>query len=266
MKVYISADIEGIAGIAHLDETLKSKDDYAEFQTRMTRHVAAACQAAVEAGAHDILVNDAHDTGRNIVFEELPRCARMVRGWSEHPLSMVQELDESFDAVAMLGYHARAGSSANPLAHTLSGSKVEEMRLSGIPLAEFHLYGFAAASMGVPVVFVSGDEELCRDVNAANGAIQTVPTFRGVGGSIIGLHPAVVEDRIREGMNRALHADLAACLLELPEHLVFELRYKRAADAYRASFYPGAELIDTKLLRFETDRYFEVLRAVAFLV
>ncbi len=266
MKIYISADIEGIAGIAHLSETDKTQADYAEFRTRLTRHVSAACQAAVEAGAHEILVNDAHDTGRNIVHDDLPHCARLLRGWSEHPLMMVQELDESFDAVAMLGYHAKAGSGANPLSHTLSSAQIDEMRINGRRVAEFHLYAFAAASLGVPVVFLSGDEEICRDALEANENIVTVPTLEGIGASVIGRHPAIVEDEIRAGMNRALHGELEACRLTLPDRFMLELRYKSAGAAYKASFFPGAEQIDTRLLRFETGEYFELLRAVTFIV
>ncbi|MAE72232.1 MAG: amino acid amidase [Gemmatimonadetes bacterium] len=266
MKIYISADIEGIAGIAHPSETDKSKADYGEFGKRMTKHVSAACQAAVEAGAHEILVNDAHDTGRNILHDDLPQCARLLRGWSEHPLMMVQELDESFDAVAMLGYHARAGSGGNPLSHTLSSARLDEMRINGREVAEFHLYAYAAASLGVPVVFVSGDEELCRDVHEANDNIVTVPTLEGIGASVIGRHPSIVEEEIRAGINRALRGDLNECELNLPERFVLELSYTRASEAYRASFYPGAELADTRLLRFETGEYFEVLRALTFVI
>ena len=85
MKVYISADIEGVAGITHWDETAKSKSEYQEFREQMTQEVIAACQGAFHAGATEVLINDAHHTGRNILISQLPEKARLIRGWSFHP-------------------------------------------------------------------------------------------------------------------------------------------------------------------------------------
>jgi len=114
MKIYISADIEGITGTTHWDEADKKNSDFKEFQEQMTAEVAAACEGALRAGATEILVKDAHDTARNIIASKLPREVRLVRGWSGHPFSMVQYLDETFHAVLMIGYHSRAGLDTNP--------------------------------------------------------------------------------------------------------------------------------------------------------
>lgn len=265
-KVYVSADIEGIAGIASWDEADPRKPDYPEFRERMTDHVAAACEGAVAAGATDILVQDAHATGRNIRAERLPECARLARGWSGHPLMMVQELDESFDALALVGYHARAGSGGNPLAHTLSSSKIALISVGGRAVSEFLLHAWAGAMLGVPTVFVSGDEALCQEVGDVNAHIVTCPVLRGVGESTTSLHPAVARRRIREGMEMALRAPRDACRLELPERFELEVRYRDPKRAHAMSFYPGARLADEWTLRLETDAYFEVLRALAFIV
>ena len=88
MKIYISADIEGISGITHWDETEKSKSDYQKFATQMTDEVRAACEGAIKAGVKEIWIKDAHDTGRNILADELPQMIKLVRGWSEHPFLM----------------------------------------------------------------------------------------------------------------------------------------------------------------------------------
>src|SRR6187399_857694 len=117
MKVFISADIEGVAGITSPDEANPDHRDVAYFQDQMTREVKAACDGAIAAGAKEIWVKDAHWTGRNIDTRKLPECVRMIRGWSGHPFSMMAELDKTFDAAVMIGYHARAGSAGNPLAH-----------------------------------------------------------------------------------------------------------------------------------------------------
>ena len=108
MKVYISMDIEGITGITHWDEATKNKADYRVFQEQMTDEVVAACEGALNAGATEIFVKDAHDTGRNIITSRLPEEAIMIRGWSGHPFCMLQELDETFhvDASSSFVIHA----------------------------------------------------------------------------------------------------------------------------------------------------------------
>ena len=127
LKVYISADMEGITGVTHWNEVDPEKPNYAQFQKRMTGEVVSACRGALDAGAKKIMVKDAHYTGRNILPEDLPEEVELIRGWSGHPYSMVQELDETFDALMMVGYHSRAGSGGNPLSHTMSSGKIERI-------------------------------------------------------------------------------------------------------------------------------------------
>ena len=266
MKVYISADIEGIAGIAHWDEANRDHAAWPQFRDRMTAHVAAACEGAFAGGATEVWVKDAHASARNLDAEALPRHTRLIRGWSEHPLMMVQELDESFDAVGFVGYHSMAGSGANPLAHTMSSSRIHRMRINGIPASEYHLHAWAAGSMGVPSVFLSGDEEICRVGQALNPALTTVPTMYGRGESTVGRHPEHVKVELRERMESALRGDLSACLLTLDGPYELELEYVKAGRAYRGSHYPGAELIDDHTVRFRVDTYLDVLRALVFAI
>src|SRR5512133_1123253 len=110
MKVYISADIEGITGTTVWDETEKKHPDYAEFQQQMTAEVSAACESCIQAGAEEVWVKDAHDSARNILAAQLPPQTRLLRGWSGHPYLMMEGLDSSFQAALMIGYHSRAGS------------------------------------------------------------------------------------------------------------------------------------------------------------
>ena len=266
MKLYLTADIEGIAGIAHWDEANSLKPDYAPFRARMTAHVAAACEGAVAAGATEIWVKDAHATARNIDAARLPSCARLIRGWSGHPLMMVQELDESFDAMAMVGYHARAGSGGNPLAHTMASSKIAELRINGEPASEFLVHAWAGSMLGVPTVFVSGDEALCEEVEGRSPAIHRVPVMFGVGDSTVSLHPDEAEQRIRDGMREALRGDFEACRLPLPDELILEIQYHKPHYAYGKTFYPGAYAVDERTVGFVADDYFELLRAVLFLI
>lgn len=265
MKVYISTDIEGVAGISSWDEANSSKAEWGLVREQMTREVAAACDGAIESGATQILIKDAHATGRNLFLDLLPRPARVIRGWSGHPLMMVQELDGTFDALMMVGYHSRAGSGGNPLAHTYSSSQIALIEVNGSPVAEFHLNAWAAAMLGVPVVLVSGDEALCEEVRAFHPPIRTVATMRGVGASAIAVHPDTAVERIRAGARDAMKGDLATCGVPLPDLFELKLRYRDAAKAYRASFYPGVRPIDDVTIGLEADDWFEVLRALQFI-
>ena len=115
MKIYISVDIEGVAGITHWDEAEKGHADWAEFREIMTRETLAAIDGARAAGATEIWVKDAHDSGRNLITTMLPADVTLVREWSGHPYSMIQELDESFAGLVMIGFHASVGSEGNSL-------------------------------------------------------------------------------------------------------------------------------------------------------
>ncbi len=261
MKVYISADIEGITGIGHWNETDKAyPGEYAQFQKQMTAEVAVAAEAAIQAGATEILIKDAHDSGRNLNIQELPEMVRVVRGWAGHPLSMIQELDDSFDAIMYIGYHSRAGQNTNTLAHTMSSSRIARMTLNEQDMSEFYLHALAAAYYGVPSVFVSGDAGICSEVQGLNSSIETVTTIWGEGDSVISQHPARSIKMIREGVNRALSGNLTSEILQIPQDLEFSIEFKKHQDAYRAAFYPGAVQIDPMTVGFKTNDYFEVMR------
>ena len=152
MKIYVSADIEGITGVSHWDETEKPKLEYREFREQMTAEVSAACEGALQAGATEVWVKDAHGTARNLIGSRLPKQTQLIRGWTGHPFSMVQELDESFDAMLMVGYHSRAGSDANPLAHTHTGN-IATLMINGTAASELRIHAYAAAYLNVPLVF-----------------------------------------------------------------------------------------------------------------
>jgi D-amino peptidase len=179
---------------------------------------------------------------------------------------MVQELDASFDAALFVGYHSLAGWAGNPLAHTLSSSKIAAMRLNGRPASEYLLHAYGAELHEVPVVFVSGDEELCAHVAERSPACRTVATLRGVGASVVSQHPDAATAAIQETVQEALSGELAASRLPRLASYRLELDYKRPTDAYAKAFYPGAERVGPATLAVESDDYFELLRALRFVV
>ncbi|MBC8037021.1 MAG: M55 family metallopeptidase [Rhizobiales bacterium] len=263
MKVYISVDIEGVAGITHWDEADKKHPDYPEFREQMTMEAVAAIEGAEAAGATEILVKDAHSTGRNLIVSKLPGSVRLVRAWAGHPLCMVQELDESFAAVMMVGYHSAAGSEANSLAHTLS-LDAAEIRINGMRASEFLVHGLASSMLGVPTVFVSGDRGLMEEVEITNPAIIRCGVKEGRGQSTISMTPEAACRAIREGAMRSLKGNLKKCLLKVPGHTVVEITYSDPNLAYRHSWYPGARHVGNRTIRFETSHYFDVLRLLNY--
>jgi D-amino peptidase len=265
MKIYISADIEGTAGISHWDEANKSHFSYPEMRELMTGEVLAACEGAIAAGATEIFIKDAHDTGRNIISERLPREARLIRAWSGHPFSMVQGIDESFAGVLFTGYHSKAGSEGNPLAHTMSLS-VDELRLNGEAASEFHLHALAAGSIGVPALFLSGDKGIAADAKRLNPGMVTTPVSEGIGPSTISLSPRAARAAIKAGIETAIKGDRAACVMKPAPKYVLEVKYTNPVDAYRASWYPGAKHSAAQTVMLEAKDYFDIMRALRFIL
>ena len=144
MKIFISADIEGVATTTLWPETEKGSEDYRLHAQQMTLEVIAACEAASEAGASEIVVRDAHEDGNNLDIWKLPENVTLLRGWSGHPYSMVYGIDPSFDAAIFIGYHSAASSEGNPLSHTESLNPLS-VKLNGALASEFLLYSYATA-------------------------------------------------------------------------------------------------------------------------
>lgn len=268
MKVYVSVDIEGVACIAAPEEVdMGQGAQYEPFRRQMTAETLAACRGAWAAGATEVVVKDAHWTGRNLdphALEAPPgRGLKLIRGWSGHPFAMVQDLDASFDAVVFVGYHAAAADGGNPLAHTISGRRFARVELDGRAASECRLYAQAAGSVGVPLVFVSGDEAVCAEARTEVGGVVTVPVLQGRGASTCSLAPAMACRLIEEGVRAALSGPRPEPLRPAPRTRL-SVQFRSAADAYAKSFYPGARAVSDTVLAFESDDYVAALTFLWF--
>lgn len=264
MKVFISADIEGTAGIAHWDEAERTHPDWAEFRALMTAEVVAACEGARAAGATEVVIKDAHDSGRNLILDRLPDYVRIVRGWSGHPDVMMFGLDESFAAAIYTGYHSKAGSEANPLAHT-STMRISRLLLNGEVASEFTVNALCAAGYGVPSVFLAGDEGICAEARSMVPGLASVETLDGKGRASTSISPAWSRRLIREGVAAALAGDFALALPAKAEHYEVVIEFNNPTDAYRAGWYPGARAHGPRAVAFEHRDFAEILRALVFL-
>lgn len=258
-KLFISSDFEGTTGVAHWDETEHGKTLYPHFAHQMSREVSAACQGALDAGYAEVLVKDAHDSGRNIDPSMLPEQARIFRGWSRHPYSMMFGLDNTFSGVVFTGYHSAAGTDCNPLSHTMNRQN-NYVTINGHIASELMINCLTAAYEGVPVYCVCGDQGLCSWIQSVNPNIETVAVSKGVGNGSYSIHPDVAVRRIRETVAKAVQKDGKDCMFPLPEHFHVEINFREHYRAYDGGFYPGAKQVDAKTVAFDADDYMDVLK------
>ena len=264
MKVYISADMEGVAGITATEQTNPiGEPEYAYSCELMTLEVNAACEGALAAGATEILVNDSHWNMRNVIHERLPSQERLNRG-SLKPLSMNQGLEASFDAAAFVGYHAPSGTRDAILDHTYSGETVYEVFINGVPCSEARINASVAGCFGVPVVFVSGDQNACADARTFLPWAQTVEVKQAIGRyAAASLSPQEARAAIKQGMETALRdaRKRGAKSYAIQPPLELALTFASTAKADMASLLPGTERIGGRTVRFVHDDFMTVFKA-----
>lgn len=213
MKVLISADMEGTAGIVAWEQVIPPElavrsrpapSEYEWARRLMLAEVNAAVRGARAGGATEIVVNEAHDGMRNLRPDELDPDAWLISG-SRKPLAMMAGLDETVDAVIFTGYHARAGTPNGVLAHTWTGW-VRDVRFGEVPVGEYGLNAAVAGYFGVPVVMVAGDEEAVRQTQGLLGeSVVGVIVKHGLGMTAARhLHPARACAAIEEGARLAV--------------------------------------------------------------
>lgn len=265
MKVFISADMEGLASTSCWADCDPVNPAYKHQVQEMTEEVLAACEGAFSAGATEIVVRDAHDNATNIDPLRLPPRVKLLRGWSGHPYQMVDGIDSTFDAAMFIGYHSPAGASGNPLSHTINTRQMY-IKLNGRDASEFMLHSYVCALEGVPCVFLSGDKALCEAEKDLHPKLVTLPVKEGCGGITCVYPPVEVHKAIREQTEKALRQDLSGAAIKLPEHFKLEICYKEHIQAMKVSFYPGVKRVSDTEIVFETDNYFEVKQALSWII
>lgn len=239
MKVFISADMEGISGIVHPDQTDSKHKEYDRARQLMTDEVNAAIAGAVAGGATEVVVNDSHGGMTNILLEHLLAPAHLISG-SPKPLSMMQGIDEGADVAFFVGYHAQAGTLHGILEHTYSSSTVWQVTLNGQPVGETGLNAALAGHYGVPVVLVTGDQAVCQEArNLLGPHVETVPVKRSYGRTAARCLPtAQAHQAIREAAQRAVTVTGAPLVIPAPVTVAVDLVKTTQADA--AALLPGS--------------------------
>jgi D-amino peptidase len=263
MRVYISVDMEGIAGVVHEDQTdpieTRHAGEYNRFRRLMTNEANAAIAGALDAGATGVVVNDSHWLMRNLLAEELNPVAELLSGGPKR-LSMVEGIDGGFEATMFVGYHARAGTRDATIDHTYT-SRVYEARINGQPVGELALNAAMAGLHGVPVALVSGDQALAAEAKALLGSpVETVVVKEAVGRfAARSLAPSVACQRIRAGAAAALQRKHAPFTFQAPIRLEVDFVLSQMADM--AELVPGAGRTGGRTVSYAGDDYREVFRA-----
>jgi len=263
-KLYISADIEGVCGIADWKETEIGEPQGAYFREEMTREVAAACEAARDSGVDEVFVKDAHGSGRSINPAMLPENVRIMRAWTRDPFSMMAGIDGSYCGAMFVGYHSGAGTDGNPLSHTMDTNNVY-VNINGAPASEMLINAFTAAHFGVPLLLVAGDAALCRSARELDPDVRVVPVSEGLGNASISINPALAARRIKEEAKAAL-ARKDPKPLELPKRFKVSIRWRYHHLAHRGSFYPGAKQTGPFEVAYSSGDWMDVLRFLFFVL
>jgi D-amino peptidase len=268
MRVYISVDMEGVAGVVHGDQTTRAGGhDYGIARELMTLEANAAVLGAFDAGATDVLVNDSHGDMRNLLLDKMDPRAQVLTG-SLKAFSMAEGLNDGrFDVALFVGYHAGAGAENAILDHTYRGAVVSRVRVNGKVLNEAGLNALVAGAAGTPIGLVTGDETTCRECRELLGDVDTVVVKWAVGRlAARSLHPEEARRRIREGAARAARDPkrFRPFTMEPPYRLEMDLQSAAAADA--AALMPGAARAGGRTVRFDAATPDLLFRAMLCLV
>jgi D-amino peptidase len=263
MRVYITVDMEGIAGVVHEDQTDPTDSRHAGEYNRSCRLMTAEANAAVagarDAGAEKVVVNDSHWLMRNLLADELDPAAELVSGGPKR-LSMVQGIEEGFDAAMFIGYHARAGTRHAIIDHTYT-SRVYQARINGQPVGELALNAALAGAYRVPVALVSGDQALAAEARDLLGpSVEAVIVKHAVGRfAARSLAPSIACERIRAAARASLQRKHALFTFSAPIRLEVDFIVSQMADM--AELVPGSTRLDGRTVTYTSDDYLEVFRA-----
>jgi D-amino peptidase len=261
-NVFISIDMEGIAGIAHLQQVMRGTDDFQASRELMTDEANAAVAGAFEGGASSVVVNDSHGDMYNLLAERMEPRAELLIG-SPKALSMMQGFGPEFDVALFVGYHAAAGTQAAVLDHTYSGRLFYEVRVNGEPVTEAELNAAFAGTYGVPVGLVTGDDKICSVAAKKFPGVRTVSVKEAFGRNVArSLHPHTAREAIRHAAAEAVaaHRELTPYSVDPPIDLEADIVNTSATDL--CALAPEVERVGPRTVRIETEDFRQAFRCL----
>lgn len=249
MKILISTDIEGVAGVFHAEQVRPGNGEYERARAWMSAEANAAVQGAFAGGATEVLVNDSHGGFRNLLPDQLDERARLVLGKPRY-LGMMGGLEERCDAVFMIGYHSRS-QGRGVLAHTINSFAFARVFFNGMELGEAGLYGALAGELGVPVVLATGDDVFISETQPLFPGARWVQTKVAHGqGSGITLSPAAARSAIAVAAQAAVRDVERAVPFRIPGPIECRLQTQSSALADLFCTWPTLERVDGVTLGF----------------
>jgi D-amino peptidase len=267
LKLLISVDMEGVAGVVSADQLLPSSFEYERFRRFMTAEVLAAIEGAKQGGATDIVVTDAHGNEQNLLIELFPPDARIVRG-SPRRLGMMAGLDDSFDAAMFVGYHASTTNPSGVRAHTFSSARFTRVTLNGTPVTEGAWNAAIAGQFNVPVVLVSGDDAAVAEIRGAIGNIEAVETKRTLGfHSAETITPEAAQKLIREKATTAIKGIAGRKPFRVASPVTVTISFKSVTPVEAACYLSQVfTRVDSHTLRFTAKDMVEASAILEFLM
>ncbi len=268
MKVYISTDFEGVAGIVDWDQIMVGSTDYEMGRRLLLGELNAAIDGALRAGATEFVVNDSHSSMRNLPPDLIHGNARLLSG-KHKPLYMMEGLDDSFDAIFFLGYHGSIGASAAVLSHSYNPRAIWEARINGQVTGETGLNALVAAHYGVPIALVTGDQVTAAEAGTLDPAPHTVEVKRAISRyAAESLHPETARQRIAEGAQRGLTSARPPSAPRFDGETQIELTFLTADMAEMAAWLRGVEVVSgsSRTVRFASNRPLELFRTFVTIV
>ena len=253
-RVFISIDMEGISSIVSWAEVDRNNSEYAHARKIMASDLNAAIEGALEAGAKEIVVSDAHGGMRNLRPEEVHEAALLIRG-SPKPNSMMEGIKEGYDVAMYVGYHSMKGTENGICAHTISGGSVQAVYINGRETGEFGLNSALAGHYGVPSVFLAGDYAATVEADAFVPGITTAAVKWAVGRySAKCLHPNEAARLIKKKVKEALTKEYPAPrVVDSPVEV--KVKFATSTQADVASLIPSLERVAGTTMKGVYDDY-----------
>jgi D-amino peptidase len=268
MKVFISTDFEGVAGIVDWDQIMVGSSDYEMGRRLLLGELNAAIDGALAAGVTEFVVNDSHSSMRNIQPDLLHGQARLITG-KYKPMYMMEGLDASFDAILFLGYHGSIGASQSVLSHTYNPRAIWEVRINGETVGETALNALVATHYGVPVALVTGDQVTVKEAQRLHPAPVTVEVKRSISRyASESLHPEVARDQIRGCARRALSGSKPATAPQFETPIRLEVTFLTADMAEMSAWLHGVRLVEgqSRTVQLEGNDPLALFRAFVTMV
>jgi len=263
MRLYISSDMEGVAGVCAWQQVdaRTPNPDYSIFREYYTREVLCAIEGARAGGAADILVNDSHGPMRNLLLDQLPSDVRVIFG-NRKPFSMVQDAHTGFGGAFFIGYHGAVGDADAVLCHTYTPSVIYDVRLNGVRCSEATINAGLLGHYGVPVLLVTGDRTTVEGVQAQMPWVRGVIVKESIGNfAANSMMPGAAQHAIRVAAQEAVRNAASAETFRVESPITLDVQLATAAQAHLVATIPGFERTGARSVRFVHEAFPVVFKA-----